>query len=309
MKFLSYSQNGINSFGVLISGGRVIDLPLTASAFRMNEARAVPHTLDEGLKRWDDTLQLARRCIQATDVQPGSVVEKSVKKLSDVTFEPPIRHPSKIVGIGLNYMDHCREQKVAPPKYPILFSKFPNSIIGSGETIRWNRRLTVEVDFEAELAVIIGKRSRRFLGGQAMECVAGYTALNDVSARDLQFKDKQWDRGKSLDTFCPIGPFLVTCDEVGDPNRLAITCSVNNVIYQNSNTAEMIFSVPEVVSFISQGITLEPGDVIATGTPNGVGVFRKPPLFLKHGDEVVVSIEKVGDLRNDVEVIDEELPG
>jgi 2-keto-4-pentenoate hydratase/2-oxohepta-3-ene-1,7-dioic acid hydratase in catechol pathway len=308
MRFLSYSQNGIESFGMLISGGCVIDLPLAATALRMNEAGAVPQTLDEGLKRWDATLRLARMCVQAVDVRPEHRAETSVKNLSDVRFGPPVRHPSKIVGIGLNYMDHCREQKIAPPKYPILFSKFPSSIIGSGETIRWNRHLTAEVDFEAELAVIIGRRCRSVSGDHALEYVAGYTALNDVSARDLQFKDKQWDRGKSLDAFCPIGPFLVTCDEVGDPNLLAITCSVNDVVYQNSNTSEMIFSVPELVSFVSQGITLEPGDVVATGTPNGVGVFRTPPLFLKQGDNVVVSIEKIGDLRNDVEVIDEELP-
>jgi len=154
------------------------------------------------------------------------------------------------------------------------------------------------VDFEAELGVVIGKRTQRVLPQEAMSFVLGYLPVNDVSARDLQFGDGQWIRGKSLDTFCPMGPAIVTADEVPDPHALGIRCLVNDVVFQDSNTREMIFKLPELISFITQGITLEPGDVISTGTPHGVGVFRKPSVYLKDGDRVCVEIEKVGVLNN-----------
>jgi 2-keto-4-pentenoate hydratase/2-oxohepta-3-ene-1,7-dioic acid hydratase in catechol pathway len=154
------------------------------------------------------------------------------------------------------------------------------------------------VDYEAELGVVIGTTARRVSAEGAYAYVAGYTCLNDVSARDLQFGDKQWVRGKSLDTFCPMGPWLVTRDELPDPHTLAIRCSVNGELLQDSNTSELIFGVPELVSFLSHAFTLLPGDVIATGTPSGVGVFRKPPRFLKDGDAVVVEIEGIGRLEN-----------
>jgi 2-keto-4-pentenoate hydratase/2-oxohepta-3-ene-1,7-dioic acid hydratase in catechol pathway len=200
-------------------------------------------------------------------------------------------------------MDHCREQKVAPPKHPILFTKFPSSITGPYDTIRWDPRMSHQVDFEAELAVIIGKRARQVTPEWALTYVFGYAAINDVSARDVQFGDKQWVRGKSLDTFCPFGPWITTTDEIRNPNALAIACHVNGKTYQRSSTSEMIFKVPELIAFISEGITLEPGDIIATGTPHGVGVFRTPQVFLKNGDEVVVEIEGIGALRNKAETV------
>ncbi|HXV43872.1 MAG TPA: fumarylacetoacetate hydrolase family protein [Anaerolineae bacterium] len=218
--------------------------------------------------------------------------------LAEVKLLAPITNPSKVVAIGLNYMDHCREQKVEPPKAPIIFAKFPSSIIGPGEAIRWNPALTKQVDYEAELAVVMGRTARNVAEAEALDYVAGYTICHDVSARDLQLGDGQWIRGKSLDTFCPLGPYLVTRDEIPNPHNLAIRCTVNDAVLQNSNTAEMIFRIPYLIAYISRAFTLLPGDVITTGTPDGVGIFRSPKIFLKGGDVVTVEIEGLGQLIN-----------
>lgn len=224
----------------------------------------------------------------------------SVLALSEVKLLPPIPRPGKIVAVGLNYRDHAMESGATqPPKYPILFAKFPNSITGPDEPIVMPVGDT-QIDYEAELAVVIGKKGKAIPAGKAFEPIAGYMPLNDVSARTWQFGDKQWVRGKSPDTFCPIGPYLTTRDEVPDPQVLAIRARVNGTVLQDSNTSKMIFPVRELVEFISASITLEPGDIIATGTPEGVGVFRKPQIFLKPGDTVEIEIEKLGTLRNPV---------
>jgi len=218
--------------------------------------------------------------------------------LKDADLLAPIQNPSKVVAIGLNYMDHCREQGHKPPDIPTVFTKFSTAVIGPGATIRWDPELTQQVDYEAELAVVIWLTARRVSAADALDYVAGYTVCNDVSARDLQFSDGQWVRGKSLDTFCPLGPWLVTKDEITDPHNLSIRCSVNGQILQDSNTCEMIFSVPALIEFCSHAFTLLPGDIIITGTPRGVGVFRAPPIFLKDGDVVTVEVERIGSLTN-----------
>lgn len=218
--------------------------------------------------------------------------------LDRVQFGPPVSNPSKIIGIGLNYLDHIRESKGKIPEVPLLFAKFPNSLLAHNEKITWDPRLTKKVDFEAELAVIIGKTVFDCPEAEAMETIFGYTCANDVSARDLQFGDGQWVRGKSLDTFCPLGPWIVTSDEMPDPHALEIRCWVNGQIKQDSHTSQMIFKLPQLISFLSRHFTLSPGDVILTGTPHGVGAFRTPSFYLKDGDEVVVEIEKVGQLVN-----------
>lgn len=218
--------------------------------------------------------------------------------LDGVTLMAPVLNPTKVIAIGLNYMDHCREQKIDPPKAPVIFTKFPSAIIGPGETIRWDPKLTGQVDYEAELAVVIGRTARHVSEADALNYVAGYTICDDVSARDLQFGDGQWIRGKSLDTFCPLGPYLVTRDEIPNPNNLAIRCIVNDQVLQDSTTAEMIFQVPFLIEYVSRAFTLYPGDVIITGTPDGVGVFRDPKVFLKEGDTVTVEIEGLGQLSN-----------
>jgi 2-keto-4-pentenoate hydratase/2-oxohepta-3-ene-1,7-dioic acid hydratase in catechol pathway len=211
----------------------------------------------------------------------------------------PIDRPQKIVCIGLNYRDHAEEQGTELPAGPLLFAKWPNTLIGPGEPIVIPP-ITKQVDYEAELGVVIGERVRRASVENALEAVAGFLCLNDVSARDLQFSDGQWVRGKSLDTFCPVGPELVPAADVPDPQALAIRAVVNGEVLQDSHTSNMIFSVAEIVAHVSRAITLEPGDLIATGTPAGVGAFREPPVWLEPGDEVTIEIEGVGALTNPV---------
>ncbi len=224
---------------------------------------------------------------------PGPIFD-----LAAVRLLAPVERPGKIVSIGQNYWDHVREQGKPPPERPIIFAKYPTSIIGPGDTIAWSPTLTQKVDFEAELAVVIGRTARRVSEADALHYVFGYTAANDVTARDLQYGDGQWVRGKSLDTFCPLGPALVTADAIPDPQKLAIRCTVNGATMQDSSTAEMIFGVAHLISYASQAFTLEPGDLILTGTPNGVGHFRTPPVYLQPGDRVVVEVEGIGRLEN-----------
>src|SRR5207249_7322258 len=179
----------------------------------------------------------------------------------------PLPRPGKVVAIGRNYQDHAAEEGLEPPPAPLMFAKFASSVVGPGADVRWDPSLTSQVDYEAELAVIVGRRARRVAAGDALEYVFGYTCLNDVSARDLQFGDGQWTRGKSLDTFCPVGPVLVTADEIPHPDDLALSCTVNGETLQSARTSEMFSGVARIISHCSQAFTLEPGDVIATGTP------------------------------------------
>jgi 2-keto-4-pentenoate hydratase/2-oxohepta-3-ene-1,7-dioic acid hydratase in catechol pathway len=208
-----------------------------------------------------------------------------------------ITRPGKIVCVGLNYHDHAEEGGQDLPKAPLLFAKWPNTLIGDGDPVVLPPEST-QVDYEAELGVVIGTKAKRVSERDALDHVEGYICVNDVSARDLQFADGQWTRGKSPDTFCPVGPRLVPRDEIADPQALAIRCIVNGEALQDSSTAQMIFSVAEIIAYTSQIITLEPGDLIATGTPAGVGVFRDPKVLLKDGDEVSVEIEGLGTLTN-----------
>jgi 2-keto-4-pentenoate hydratase/2-oxohepta-3-ene-1,7-dioic acid hydratase in catechol pathway len=210
-----------------------------------------------------------------------------------------IDRPGKIICVGLNYRDHAEETGAELPKAPLLFAKWGNTLIGHGEPILLPPE-SKEVDYEAELGVVIGTGGRHIPESRALDHVRGYICVNDVSARDLQFADGQWTRGKSPDTFCPVGPRLVPREEIDDPQTLAIKCILNGETLQDSSTANMIFSVAEIISYVSRTITLEPGDLIATGTPAGVGVFRDPKILLKDGDEVTVEVEGLGALTNPV---------
>lgn len=205
----------------------------------------------------------------------------------------------KIVCVGLNYRDHAREVEMELPERPLLFAKWQSAVVGDGEPIVIPPGVE-KVDYEAELAAVIGARVKGVSAENALEAVEGYTCLNDVSARAFQFGDGQWTRGKSIDTFCPIGPRVVARDEVGDPQSLRIACRVNGETVQDGTTADMIFSVAEIVAFVSATITLEPGDVIATGTPPGVAMGRTDGRYLQPGDTVEVEIERVGVLTNPV---------
>jgi len=218
--------------------------------------------------------------------------------LDQVNLAPPVTCPDKIIGIGLNYRDHAEEQNAKIPDEPKIFAKFHTTLIGNNDMIVWERSVTDQVDFEAELAVVIGKTVRNCPESEALNKVFGYTCANDVSARDIQIAKAQLVRGKSLDTFCPLGPWIVTADEIPDPGALAVRCRLNGELMQDGNTRQLIFSVPNLISFLSRSFTLVPGDIILTGTPKGVGVFRKPPVFLKDGDEVAVEVEGIGRLVN-----------
>jgi 2-keto-4-pentenoate hydratase/2-oxohepta-3-ene-1,7-dioic acid hydratase in catechol pathway len=231
----------------------------------------------------------------------GGPLPAGVHAAKAVQVLAPLPAPSKIICVGQNYMDHIREQNAEVPKTPILFSKAPTSIIGPGEPIRWSKGLTEQADLEVELGVVIGTRMSGVPASKALDHVFGYTVLNDVSARDLQFGDKQWVRGKSLDRFCPIGPVIVTRDEVADPQALRLTSSCNGRVWQDSNTKEMIFPIATLLEFICRGITLLPGDLIASGTPHGVGCFQKPPVYLAAGDKLRLEVEGIGVLENPVE--------
>ena len=235
--------------------------------------------------------------IEAEKISRGGASSNKLFPLNDVQLLAPVTRPGKIIAIGLNYRDHAIETKQEIPTSPIIFAKFPSSINGPDTDVILPED-DPQVDYEAELAVVIGRQAKRVAEAGALNYVAGYMPLNDVSARRWQFADKQWVRGKSCDTFCPTGPWLTTRDAVPDPHALAIRMRVNGNIVQNSSTSQLIFRIPALLHYISAAITLEPGDIIATGTPDGVGVFRKPPVFLKHGDVMEVEIEGLGVLRN-----------
>ena len=218
---------------------------------------------------------------------------------SDAYWFAPVPRPGKLICIGLNYKDHAAESKMAIPEQPVVFSKFTTSVIAPGEPVVLPPS-SKQVDYEAELAVVIGRRAKNVSADRALDYVLGYTAVNDVSARDFQFADGQWQRGKSCDTFAPMGQTIVTTDTIPDPHKLSIKLILNGQTMQDSNTDQLIFGVPRLIEFLSQTITLEPGDVIATGTPAGVGFARNPPVFLKPGDEMEVQIEGMGGLANPI---------
>ncbi len=211
--------------------------------------------------------------------------------------------PPNILAVGLNYGRHAEETKVSRPEIPVLFIKATTSVIGPGETIILPAAGPDQVDYEAELAIVIGKKAKNVRRDEALQYVLGYSCANDVSARDWQIEKqkRQWSRGKSFDTFCPLGPCIATSDEIPNPDKLRLCSILNGRIMQESNTADMIFDIPALISDLSQSLTLLPGTVILTGTPEGVGFARKPPVFLKKGDEIVIEIEKIGRLVNNVD--------
>jgi acylpyruvate hydrolase len=217
--------------------------------------------------------------------------------IESVSLLQPVLCPGKVICLGLNYRDHATEAGMAIPEYPVLFHKLAGSLIGHNQPIIIPR-ISSKIDFEGELAIIIGRRGKYIAEDEALSYIAGYTVANDVSARDMQFRTSQWTTGKMLDTFGPLGPALVTRDEVPDPNALHITTTLNGQVMQDGNTADMIFRVPFIVSYISEIVTIEPGDVILTGTPAGIGNTRKPPVFMKPGDTISVEIEHLGILTN-----------
>jgi 2-keto-4-pentenoate hydratase/2-oxohepta-3-ene-1,7-dioic acid hydratase in catechol pathway len=254
---------------------------------------SLPSSVRQLLTAGPDAMAKAKQAAAST---------KAVKlPASGVKLLSPIPDPQKIICLGLNYRDHAAESGAPIPKEPILFSKYPTSLVGDGDNIVLPS-VSSEVDYEAELVIVVGKRGRKIPEASALGHVAGYTVGHDVSARDWQLRKdgKQWMVGKTFDTFAPTGPHLVTADEVPDPHNLRIALRLNGTTMQDSNTSQMIFSVAATLAYLSQVFTLEPGDLIFTGTPPGVGMARKPPVFLKGGDVAEVEIERLGVLRNPV---------
>jgi 5-carboxymethyl-2-hydroxymuconate isomerase len=287
MKF-GHIKTGSGTRLVVLSNGRQVDVA--------NLIGGGPQTLDELLAAPGTSLSVI---VEALKAGPGSADEVS----REGPWLPPLQRPAAIIAIGLNYHDHCREFGVAPPAVPMVFAKLPGSVIGDLDAITWDEAITRHVDWEVELGVVIGRETSKVSVDEAEDAIFGYTVVNDVTARDVQRAEQQWVRAKSLQTFCPIGPVVVTRDEIPDVQRLRLRTRVNGVTMQDSTTAEMVFSVRELVSFLSHSIVLRPGDVIATGTPFGVGAFRTPPVYLSDGDEVEVEIEGIGSLRNRCSVI------
>ncbi|XP_032760053.1 fumarylacetoacetate hydrolase domain-containing protein 2A [Rattus rattus] len=264
-------------------GGGVVDLNTFDPA--------LPKTMVQFLERGETALSVARRALSA---------QLPVIPRSQVTFLAPVTRPDKVICVGLNYADHCKEQNVRVPKNPIIFSKFSSSIVGPYDNIILPPE-SKEVDWEVEMAVVIGKKGKHIKATDVMAHVAGFTVAHDVSARDWQMRNgKQWLLGKTFDTFCPLGPALVTKDTIADPHNLKISCRVNGEIVQSSNTNQMVFKTEDLIAWVSQFVTLYPGDILLTGTPPGVGMFKKPPVFLKKGDEVQCEIEELGVIINKV---------
>ncbi len=278
-------QTAAGPRAALLQGEHYVDLHATDPS--------LPLGLRQLLERGPAGFEAARQAAR----QPGAVkVAAASAKLL-----PPIPDPPKIVCLGLNYRDHAAESGAPIPKEPVLFSKYATALVGPGDAIVLPP-VSKEVDFEAELVVVVGKGGRNLKADAALAHVAGYTVGHDVSARDWQLRKdgKQWMVGKTFDTFAPIGPHLVTADEIPDPHRLAIRLRLNGQTMQDSNTSQMVFGVGETLAYLSQVFTLQPGDLIFTGTPPGVGFARKPPVFLKAGDVTEVEIEGLGVLRNPV---------
>ncbi len=299
MRLVTYSRLGVPSIGVELESG-ILDIPDAASHFGRKyhvRGHSFPTTMMD-LLQWESGIDVVRQIVQRYKKTP--VGERIMtRSLSSVTLDAPISRPGKIVALGKNYLDHIEETGSEAPTFPVIFAKFPSSVIGPDDSITIPE-VSSKIDWEVELGVVIGKTCKSVNEKKALDYVAGYTVINDLSARDLQKDDGQWVRAKSLDGFCPMGPCIVTQDELGDASNLKMHTKVNGVLKQDSSTSNLIFNVPKIVSYLSNSFTLEPGDVIATGTPSGVGFVRSPPEFLKIGDKVELYIEKIGYLRNKI---------
>ncbi len=280
MRYVTFHQDGRAEPGVYFEEQVV---PLRGAGFA---------SLLEVIEGGADALDRVRRWI-------SGAASSHARDPAGITFAAPIPRPPKLICIGLNYRDHAAEAKLALPEVPTMFAKFPTSVIGHGHPIVLPRN-SVKPDYEAEFAVVIGRRGRHIAADDWHDYVFGYTILNDVSARDFQMATSQWMIGKTFDTFAPIGPAIVTADEIADPHSLRISLTINGETLQDSNTGNLIFRVPQLIAYLSSVFTLEPGDIIATGTPAGVGFARKPPRWLKPGDQVKIQIEGIGELFNPV---------
>jgi len=313
MHLVTYSIMGNCRLGALI-GDDIVDLRAAYVAAGLGDARFAETLFPSdmtaflssgpvGMDAARAAVEYGRRSDAAGEVASGCPVRFP---RTSVRLEAPVPRPGMVICIGLNYRDHAEETGSPIPKEPIIFTKFPSNVIGpEDDVIHPGEHLTSKLDYEVELVVVMGKEGKNIPEDDALSYVAGYTVGNDISARDLQLeRDGQWTKGKALDTFAPMGPALVTADEVPDPHKLPLGLRLNGTTMQDSNTEQLIFSVPHVIAFLSRLFTLHPGDVIFTGTPPGVGMARKPPVWLKPGDVMEAYIEGLGTLTNKVVAAD-----
>lgn len=299
MKFLNFSRidGSATKIGCEFEG-RCLDIGEVIKAGLINAPDL--NSIEDALL-WNDGLLGLEKLLKPFLDESNSNNGIPTLEWTEVRFLTPVFRPQKIIGIGLNYHDHAEEVGLPKPQEPLLFAMFANTVIGPEDEIIVPA-ISDQIDFEAEMGVVIGKKCRNVSTEESMDYVAGYTIVNDVSARDLQFSDNQWVRGKSIDTFAPMGPCLATTSSLANGDGLDISLRLNGHTMQQSNTSNLIFKVPELVSYVSQVLTLEPGDVISTGTPGGVGFSRTPPVFMQAGDIVEIDLEGVGTLRNKVAV-------
>lgn len=301
MKLISFYVNKKLRAGAAVLG-YAVDLERAA---RLLGSGVIPPTI-RGILEGDAPLMArARKVARRAEAKLQRVIEKKERRpawafpLGEIELAPPIPDPPKIICIGQNYADHCREQGLEPPEKPIIFTKFPTTLTGPGAPVYLpSPDVTSQVDYEVELAFVMGRTAKHVKRKDAMGYVAGYMVMNDVTARDVQYGDKQWTRGKSFDSFGPCGPWIVTTDELADVGRLHIWLRLNGETMQESSTRNLIFDVPYLIEYLSRGITFQPGDIVSTGTPPGVGIFRKPPVLLKPGDVMEAGIEGIGTLQN-----------
>jgi acylpyruvate hydrolase len=301
MRLVTYSRLGVPSIGLDLDSG-ILDIPDAASCFGRTyhvHGHTFPNTMID-LLSWESGIEVVRQILERYKKSP--VEERPLTyQHSSVRLEAPVPRPGKVIAIGTNYKSHIKELGQEVPKFPIIFAKFPSSVVGPDRPISIPK-VTSKLDWEVELAIVMGKTCKDVAEKDALKYVAGYTVVNDLTARELQKADVQWVRSKSLDGLCPMGPAIVTTDELGDGSGLRLYTKVNGAIKQDSNTSDLLFGVPKLVSWLSESFTLEPGDVIPTGTPGGVGFLRKPPEYLKAGDNLELYVDKIGYLRNNITI-------
>ncbi len=307
MKLASFSTTAIPKVRIgIVQDNEIIDVDLAARALNI-----IPHEqMLDLLDHYGQGMRELNAILDKAGGRPFSEVKTfteigAVHNLSDIQLAAPIPRPRKnLMCLGWNYADHAKEtalirgQDTKAPEYPVIFTKAPTTVNSPYGNIIIDPQVSVEIDWEVELAVIIGNGGKNIPEEDAMSHVFGYTVLNDVSARDLQSRHKQFFKGKSIDGYCPMGPWIVTADEIKDPQQLEVSLRVNGITKQEGNTSMMIFPIRTIIAILSQGMTLEPGDIIATGTPSGVGFVRNPPEFLKAGDVMETEVEGIGILRN-----------
>ncbi|MBO8163496.1 MAG: fumarylacetoacetate hydrolase family protein [Brevibacillus sp.] len=312
MKLVSFRYEGNTRIGCIMDD-KIIDLNYAYRTMLESEGslRAqqiaeafIPANMVEFLQGGEQSLQLAKQAVEYVNQSAKAFTYKVIHQVSDVKIEAPVLQPGKMICVGHNYREHILEMGREIPPYPVVFAKFSNTIIGPQDDIPFFP-LSEQLDYEAEFAFVMGKRARNVSQQDALDYVAGYTIVNDVTYRDIQRRTIQWLQGKTVEGSAPMGPWLVTSDELKDPSGLEVVLTVNGEERQRSNTRNLVFSVPYLVEFLSNLMTLEPGDVILTGTPGGVGVARDPQVFLKDGDVVRIEIDRIGVLENRVKKVDQ----